>query len=243
MSVDEWAADEQGEFRSSPLKDLLRVLLIGIVFLLLALIFRSEAARGAFEDVHRIRSFLKSGAVPGGLAGSASLFILVTGVLISLGVPRIWISALGGAVYGAALGSLLSLLSSLVGAAALFLAGSTFLGSVVRRRVSRRMAGFVERLNREAFWWVLYLRLFPLGNSTLQSLFFGSLGVPFHQYVAASAIGFIPLTVVFAMFGSGGVKGNFFQVWLGLGLIAVVVLVRLLMNRAAARKEAVQSGP
>ncbi len=224
------------EFGSSPLKDLLRIFIIGLVFLLLALFFRSEMARDAFENIHRIRSFLKSGAVPGGLTGSGAMFVIITGLLVSLGVPRIWVSALGGAVYGAVLGSVLSLLSAAIGATALFFAGSTFLGSAVGRRMQGRMARFVERINREAFWWVLYLRLFPFGNSTAQSLFFGSLRVPFTDYIAASVLGFIPLTVVFAMFGSGGVKGNFIQVWLGLGLIAVVGLIRYLMNRAASRK-------
>jgi hypothetical protein len=38
------------------------------------------------------------------------------------------------------------------------------------------------------------------------------------------------------MFGSGGVKSNFLQIWLGLGLIALVGLIRYLMNRVASRK-------
>lgn len=224
------------EFDSSPLKDLLRISIIGLIFLFLALFFRHELARDAFENVHRIRSFLKSGAVPGGLAGSGAAFVIITGLLISFGVPRIWVSALGGAVYGAVLGSALSLFSASIGATALFFAGSTFLGSVVQRRMRGRVVRFVERLNQEAFWWVLYLRLFPFGNSTAQSLLFGSLRVPFLDYIAASVLGFIPLTVVFAMFGSGGVKGNYIQIWLGLGLIAVVGLIRYLMNRIASRK-------
>ena len=230
------AAPTKGEFRSSPLKDLSKVLVIGLGFFLLALFFRSDMARESFDNVHQVRSFLKSGAVPGGLAGSGTVFVLLTGLLISLGVPRIWIAALGGAVYGAALGSTLSLLAATLGATVLFFAGSTFLGAIVQRRVGGRLSRFVERLNREAFWWVLYLRLFPFGNSTMQSLLLGSLGIPFPQYLGASVLGFIPLTVIFAMFGSGGVKGNFGQVWLGLGLIAVVALIRWAMNRAAAGK-------
>lgn len=226
----------EADFGSSPLKDLLRIFIVGLVFLLLALLFRSEMAREAFENIHRVRSFLKSGMVPGGSAGSGAVFVLITGILVSLGVPRIWISALGGAVYGAMLGSFLSLLSAAIGATALFFAGSTFLGSTVQRRMRGRMAGFADGINREAFWWVLYLRLFPFGNSTAQSLFFGSLRVPFPDYIAASILGFIPLTVVFAMFGSGGVKSNFLQIWLGLGLIALVGLIRYLMNRVASRK-------
>ncbi len=226
------------EFSSSPLKDLAKVLVIGVVFLLLALFFRSELAGGLFENVHQIRSFLKSGAVPGGLIGSGTAFVVITGLLISLGVPRIWISALGGAVYGAVLGTVLSLCSTVIGATALFFAGSTFLGSVVERRFRTRAERFVQRLNREAFWWTLYLRLFPFSNSTVQSLLFGSLQVPFKAYISGSILGFIPLAVVFAVFGSGGVKGNFYQIWLGFGLIAVVALIRLLMNRIASRKAA-----
>ena len=132
------------EFSSSPLKDLTTIVIIGVVFLLLALFFRSDLARDLFENVHRIRSFLKSGAVPGGLFGSGAVFVVVTGLLISLGVPRIWISALGGAVYGALLGAALSLCSTVIGATALFFAGSTFLGSVVERRFAGRAGKFLE---------------------------------------------------------------------------------------------------
>ena len=226
----------EDEFRSSPLKDLATVFVIGLVFLVLALFFRSEFARDLFENVHRVRTFLKSGAVPGGLAGSGAVFVLLTGILISLGVPRIWISALGGAVYGALLGAVLSLLSTLIGATALFYAGSTFLGSVVERRFLVRAGRFADRLSREAFWWTLYLRLFPFSNSTVQSLLFGSLRVPFRAYITGSFLGFIPLTIVFAVFGSGGIKGNYKQIWLGFGLIAAVALVRYFMNRVARSK-------
>ena len=232
-------AVQEGEFSSSPLKDLTTIIIFGVIFLLLALLFRSDLARDFFDNVHRIRSFLKSDAVPGGLAGSGVVFVLGTGALISLGVPRIWISALGGAVYGAVLGAALSLCSTIIGATTLFFAGSTFLGSIVERRFHSRAENFVERLNREAFWWTLYLRLFPFSNSTVQSLLFGSMRVPFTAYISASILGFIPLTVVFAMFGSGGVKGNYFQVWLGFGFIAAVALLRNLMNRVARGKAAV----
>ncbi|UCF88710.1 MAG: TVP38/TMEM64 family protein, partial [bacterium] len=202
------------------------------------LLFRSDLSREVFENVHKVRSFLKSEAVPGGLAGSGLAFIAITGLLVSLGVPRIWVSALGGAVYGAALGAGLSLCSAVVGATILFFAGSTFLGSVVERRSRGRMEKFRNLVQREAFWWVLYLRLFPFGNSTVQSLFFGSLKVPFQAYLAASSLGFIPLTIVFAVFGSGGVKGNYHQIWLGLGLVVIVACIRLIMNRFAVRKAA-----
>jgi uncharacterized membrane protein YdjX (TVP38/TMEM64 family) len=229
------------EFSSSPLKDLITIFIIGVVFLFLALFFRSDLARDLFENVHRIRSFLKSDAVPGGLFGSGFVFVFVTGLLISLGVPRIWISALGGAVYGAVLGSALSLCSTVIGATALFFAGSTFLGSVVERRFAGRADKFVERLSQEAFWWTLYLRLFPFSNSTVQSLLFGSLRVPFTAYITGSILGFIPLTVVFAVFGSGGVKGNYYQIWLGFALIAAVALIRYLMNTAARGKTAIDA--
>jgi uncharacterized membrane protein YdjX (TVP38/TMEM64 family) len=227
-----------GEFSSSGLKDLVTVLIVGIVFLTLALFFRSDLAGNLSENIQNIRSFLKSGAVPGGLAGSGAVFVVVTGLLISMGVPRIWISALGGAVYGALLGAALSLCSTIIGATTLFVAGSTFLGPVVERRFGSRAGKFVERLSKDAFWWTLYLRLFPFSNSTVQSLLFGSLRVPFTAYISGSILGFIPLTIVFAVFGSGGVKGNYNQIWLGFALIAAVALVQYLMNRIAKGKAA-----
>ena len=73
------------------------------------------------------------------------------------------------------------------------------------------------------------MRLFPLSNATLAGLVCGACRLPAKPYLAGSLLGFIPLTVVFAVFGDGGAKGNFYQIALGTLLLLLAVGGRKLL--------------
>jgi uncharacterized membrane protein YdjX (TVP38/TMEM64 family) len=118
------------------------------------------------------------------------------------------------------------MLAALVGASALYQVGRFFLRDVVNRRVGGRLEVWRNRFRENGFWWVLYGRLFPFSNSTLHSLLCGSCEVSFLSYLLGSFLGFIPLTIVFALFGSGGAKANAMQITLGFCLMLLVFLSR-----------------
>ena len=63
------------------------------------------------------------------------------------------------------------------------------------------------------------------------SLLCGSCRVPFRAFLTGSFLGFIPLAVVFATFGSGGIKGNFGQIGFAAALLVLSILSRKLLKK------------
>ncbi|HPC46597.1 MAG TPA: VTT domain-containing protein [Deltaproteobacteria bacterium] len=216
----------------SPWADALRVAAVAAVFVVLALVVTRPEVRDYILNVHRMRRALQGHDLGWqGRALSALVFVVLWGVLVAAGVPRLWASAAGGVVYGAVLGTALSLVASAMGASILFFAGSTFLAGVAERRLGERLMQWRDRFKENAFWWVLYVRLFPFANSTVVSLACGGARIPFREYIVASVLGFVPLAVVFATFGSGGVKGNIWQVGLACALLLLTFFLRRLIGR------------
>jgi uncharacterized membrane protein YdjX (TVP38/TMEM64 family) len=212
-------------------RDLLKFFFVGLVFLGLALVIRQGMGSDSEQWLLQLRELLQGSELANGLWASSAYFIVIAGAAISLGVPRLWVSGAAGAIYGVVLGMALAMTASIIGASTVYLLGRRLLGSLVERRFRGQLGLWRHRFQQDAFWWVLYARLFPFSNATLTSLLCGSCRVPFTLYLSASLIGFIPLTFVFASFGSGGVKGNINQVLLGFGLLFVALVARLLFKK------------
>lgn len=194
-------------------KDLSRVAIVIGVFVLLALFFQNPTIKAHFLDVEKMRAILHPDDAP---LLSYLVFVLLGSILVGAGMPRIWLSFIGGAIYGLLLGASLSLLTSMLGAFYTYTMGRSLLRSVVRRRMGRRFGRWRQRFKENAFLWTLYLRLFPLSNATLTSMLAGSCKVSMKPYTLANLIGFLPLTVVFALGGSGAAKGNHLQLTIGI---------------------------
>lgn len=56
--------------------------------------------------------------------------------------------------------------------------------------------------------------------------FFGSSRVPFRDYIIASSISFIPLTLVFSIFSSGGFRGSLLQIAIGFVILGATIFFR-----------------
>lgn len=211
--------------------DIARVVLLVAFFSAMALLLQRPDLREILFDVDTLRSVLKGGEGTSGYLVSALVFTLAGGGLIALGFPRLWASAVAGIVYGALMGTILSVAASVLGASVLYQAGKTLFAAVVERRVGDTLKVWQVRFQENAFWWVLYARFFPFSNSTVMSLLCGSCNVPFTAYLLGSLVGFVPLAVVFAAFGSGGAKGNLWQIGFAAALLVLSIFSRRLMNR------------
>ncbi|MCE5273717.1 MAG: VTT domain-containing protein [Syntrophaceae bacterium] len=211
--------------------DIARVVLLAAFFFAIAFLLQRPDLRKILFDMDTLRSVLKGGEGTSGYLMSALVFTLAGGGLIALGFPRLWASAVGGIIYGAFMGTILSVMASLLGASVLYQAGKTLFSAVVERRVGDRLKVWQVRFRENAFWWVLYARFFPFSNSTVMSLLCGSCNVPFTAYLLGSLVGFVPLAVVFAAFGSGGAKGNLWQIGFATALLVLSIFSRRLMNR------------
>jgi uncharacterized membrane protein YdjX (TVP38/TMEM64 family) len=206
--------------------DMGRVVILAVLFASMAVFLGRPGIKDFLLDIQGMREILQGGHGGSGQILSAFLFILLWAGLISAGVPRLWASAVGGIIYGALMGTLLSILASLLGASILYEAGHSLLAGMVERRMGDNLRVWRRRFQENAFWWVLYGRLFPFSNSTLMSLLCGSCRVSYRGFMLGSLLGFIPLAVVFATYGSGGVKGNLWQI-----TVATVLLVLSFFSR------------
>ena len=101
------------------------------------------------------------------------------------------------------LGLLYVVVGATIGATLLFLAAKTALGDALRARAG----GFVKKMEdgfrKNAFNYLLFLRLVPAFPFWLVNLVPAFLGVTLRTYVVATFIGIIPGAIVYTSVGNG----------------------------------------
>ncbi len=146
--------------------------------------------------------------------------------LCAVGVPRQVVCYACGLAFGVREGALLALAAQLAGCAANLLWARLAARDWAARRLSGRLSGGrLARLDRaiaeRPFAATLSLRLLPVGNNLLLNLAAGVSSVAAWPFLAASALGFVPQTLVFALAGSGAQIGHGTQLLLAGLLFAV----------------------
>jgi uncharacterized membrane protein YdjX (TVP38/TMEM64 family) len=124
-------------------------------------------------------------------------------VLVSLSLPGGAIMTVtAGFLFGPLVGSIAACLGALAGATVIFLIARSAVGEFLTRRAGPFAARLAEGFRADAFNYLLFLRLvpFPFWLVNLAPALFG---VRISTYVAATAIGIVPATVTFAVFGAG----------------------------------------
>ena len=90
-----------------------------------------------------------------------------------------------------------------VGATALFVVAKTTLGALLRERAGPFLAKMEAGFQENAFNYLLFLRLIPVFPFWLVNLAPAFLGVSLRTYVAATFVGIVPGTFVYASLGNG----------------------------------------
>lgn len=131
-------------------------------------------------------------------------FVLLYTVVVALSLPGATIMTLaGGFLFGVAGGSVLTVVGATAGAAALFLIARTALGDVLRRKAGSLLARMADGFSNDAFNYLLFLRLVPIFPFWAVNLVPALLGMRLGPFIAATALGTIPGTIVFSAFGAG----------------------------------------
>lgn len=131
-------------------------------------------------------------------------FVLLYVVVVALSVPGALILTLSaGFLFGPVVGGAAAVAGATVGSTLLFLIARTAVGDLIRLRLGGRLAPFAEGFRRDAFNYLLFLRLAPVAPFWLVNLVPAFLGVSLRTFVAATAIGIVPATFAFATVGSG----------------------------------------
>jgi uncharacterized membrane protein YdjX (TVP38/TMEM64 family) len=156
----------------------------------------------SFETLMRHRTAIDQFVAGHELSAVAAFFLLYVGVVgLSLPCGSI-LTVVAGILFGALIGTVVSAVGALVGATVLFLIARSAAGEFLTRRAGPVAAKLAEGFRADAFNYLLFLRLvpFPFWLINLAPALFG---VRLGTYVAATAIGILPGTVAFAVFGAG----------------------------------------
>jgi uncharacterized membrane protein YdjX (TVP38/TMEM64 family) len=159
------------------------------------------------------------------------LFLIVGALSTSIGLPRQMLAFIGGIAYGVVPGVLLSLCAAILGCYLTVNLSRWLFAENVTRRYPQVIAQLQLFLKDDVFIKVLVLRLQPLGTNLLTNLCVGFTAIPIRVFLAASAVGYVPQMLVFALLGSGIRVGSSFQLVLSAVLLVISLLLGFLLYR------------
>ena len=168
---------------------------------------------------------------PATLQGAAAL-VAAGALLTALGLPRQAVAFAGGYAFGAGPGSVLSLAAQILACALDFWWARAVARDWARQRLRGRLARLDRRLASRPFAATLILRLLPIGNNLALNLLAGVSGLRAMPFLAASLIGYVPQTAVFALVGSGVHVSRSIQLVLGGGLFLLSACLGWALLRA-----------
>jgi uncharacterized membrane protein YdjX (TVP38/TMEM64 family) len=168
-------------------------------------------------------------------AAAVGIFIVAYAIVTGLSLPGAVILTLGGGfLFGATLATLFVNLGATTGATLAFLTARYLLRDTVEQKFGKWLGPFQEGFAKNAFSYLLTLRLIPLFPFFVVNLVSGLTRVNVGSYVAATAIGIIPGSFVYAYAGRqlGTINSlkeiaspNVIGAFVLLGLLALVPVV------------------
>ncbi len=182
-----------------------------------------------------------------GLAAGLGYVVVYAGV-VALSLPGAAIMTLaGGFLFGVLVGATLTVIGATLGATLLFLVARSAVGDSLRQRTGPFLARMANGFSKNAFSYLLFLRLVPAFPFWAVNLAPALLGMRLVPFVVATGLGIIPGTIVYSAFGAGlgqifdtGGEVNLKSVFsptliaalVGLGLLSLVpVLLRSLREK------------
>ncbi|MGB1825744.1 MAG: TVP38/TMEM64 family protein, partial [Candidatus Puniceispirillaceae bacterium] len=137
------------------------------------------------------------------LALAAASFLLLYAVAVAFSLPvALPLTLTGGAIFGW-LAVLLVLVGATAGAGVVFIAARTAFADLARRRAGPFMARLEDGFSRNAFFYLLALRLIPAAPFWVVNIVPALTRMPFRSYLAATFIGIAPGSAVFVSVGRG----------------------------------------
>ena len=171
---------------------------------------------------------LRSGIGRQALTSPAQLgmggFLLVATAAGAVGVPRQVVAYAAGLGFGLWLGCLLALLAEVAACMVDFYWARIVARQWAATRIRGRLARLDGALARRPFGLTLTLRLLPVGSNIALNLVAGVSGIATLPFLAASALGYVPQTVVFTLLGTGVGVGQNTQIIVAVALFVLATL-------------------
>lgn len=196
------SAPPKGRWRG---RALLLALIVVPVGLLGASLWSGQDGRALLTHVASLQDWVGDNRVI-----AAGVFFAGYTVAVCLGIPgAVWLTMLGGMLFGPWLGCSLVLLAATLGALGVFFLASlgrreSGFGSdrvMVRGRLMPWGRSLAEALRRNVFWTLLFLRLMPVFPFWLVNLLPALVGVRWPVYTVTTLLGILPGTVIYTWLG------------------------------------------
>ena len=166
----------------------------------------------------------------GGMRGPL-LFLLLATALTAVGLPRQIPAFVAGYAFGAWDGAAMALASQVL-ACAIDFSWSRLMGrGFVLRRFGPALRRIDSTLAAHPFIATLAFRLMPVGSNIILNLVAGLCSVRALPFITASAIGFIPQTLIFALIGRGSAPAHGFVLAIGVAMFMLSALCGILLLR------------
>lgn len=180
--------------------------------LLPALLILAALAAAYAAGLHRMLSWAALGEQQASLlalvaarpATAAAGYVALYAAAVAVSLPgAVVLTVAGGLLFGTALGAALAVAGATTGAMLVFLAARGALGPLLAARAGPWLERLRPRLQRDGFLYMLILRLVPAVPFFVVNLAAALAGVRLRDYAAATLIGIIPATTVYASIGAG----------------------------------------
>ncbi len=165
-----------------------------------------------------------------GLHGVA-LFLGAAVLATAVGLPRQIVAFLGGYAFGFVNGTILTNVAVGV-SCAMGVYGARFLGrDFIFQRFGHRFRRLDGFLRSDPLTMAVAIRFFPVGNNLITNLAAGVSSVSAPIFILGSFLGYLPQTVVFALFGSGMDVGSWERMAVSVALFAASSLMGVRLYR------------
>ena len=134
---------------------------------------------------------------------SAALYIILYFIMVLFSVPgAVWLTLVGGYLFGWYLAPVYINIGATAGAAVLFLGVRYAFGIQVQQRYGAKLISFNEEMDQNGVWYLLTVRLIPAFPFFMINLLAGLTRVPLTTFIWTTAVGIIPGSFIYAWAGS-----------------------------------------
>lgn len=177
------------------------------------------------SGVERVREWIR-GLGPWGPLG----LVAITTLGVTLGAPRIFFAALGGVAYGWLSGTALAFTGTLAGCLVTF-AYARHLGRGWAAGRFARLQGLNGLFRDHGIVMNLLIRAAPVGNCHVANLIMAVSPIPWRAFVAGTALGILPETIIYALFGSAAKGGIALRVTSAVLMLVALASIYFVISR------------
>ena len=241
MAMENTASDQTNTGNSSSL--IKRLAPLGVIAALLLAGYFSGVHKYLSPDTLAENKAALDAFVQGNFVLSMGAYLIIYIVAVSVSFPGAsFLTIAGGAIFGWLVGGTLTIIGATIGASIIFLIAKTSLGDYLAEKAGPRMSKLRDGFQKDAFNYLLTLRLAPVVPFWITNLAPAFFGMDLARYALATFLGIIPGTYAYSFIGEQ--VGTSFEkdsnivtnVTLGLAALAIASVVPLIVKYIRNRK-------